>query len=40
MDAHQNRRISMLKEVAAEVSYLVGPQSGFTAGTVIDVLGV
>jgi len=36
---HPIRRIATLEEVAAAVSYLVGPTAGYTAGTVIDVSG-
>jgi NAD(P)-dependent dehydrogenase (short-subunit alcohol dehydrogenase family) len=39
MDMHPIRRIATLEEVAAAVSYLVGPTAGYTAGTVIDVSG-
>lgn len=39
MDMHPIRRIATLEEVAAAVSYLVGPNSGYTAGAVIDVSG-
>ena len=39
LDMHPIRRIATLEEVAAAVSYLVGPAAGYTAGTVIDVSG-
>jgi NAD(P)-dependent dehydrogenase (short-subunit alcohol dehydrogenase family) len=39
MDTYPIRRIATLEEVAAAVSYLVGPTAGYTAGTVIDVSG-
>lgn len=39
MDAHAIRRIAQLEEVAAAVSYLVSPTSGYTAGAVIDISG-
>lgn len=39
LDLHPIRRIAALEEVAAAVSYLVGPRSGYTAGAVIDISG-
>ena len=39
MDMHPIRRIATVEEVAAAVSYLVGPTAGYTAGTVIEVSG-
>lgn len=39
MDMHPIRRIATLEEVAGAVSYLVGPNAGYTAGSVIDVSG-
>jgi 3-oxoacyl-[acyl-carrier protein] reductase len=39
LNAHPIRRIATLEEVAAAVLYLVGPNAGYTAGTVIDVSG-
>jgi 3-oxoacyl-[acyl-carrier protein] reductase len=39
MDMHPIRRIATVEEVAAAVSYLVGPTAGYTAGAVIDVSG-
>lgn len=39
LDMHPIRRLATVEEVAAAVSYLVGPTAGYTGGTVIDVSG-
>ncbi|MFB4392593.1 MULTISPECIES: SDR family NAD(P)-dependent oxidoreductase [unclassified Pseudomonas] len=39
LDLHPIRRIATLEEVAATVSFLVGPNGGYTTGGVIDVAG-
>jgi len=39
IDMHPISRIATLEEVAGAVSYLVGPNAAYTAGTIIDVSG-
>jgi NAD(P)-dependent dehydrogenase (short-subunit alcohol dehydrogenase family) len=39
LDLHPIRRIATLKEVAASVIYLAGPDAGYISGSIIDVSG-